>query len=288
MRIIKLEFSLFILISILFLTSSCGQQIENSNSNTKVESPVITTMSNTEQSTKSNPSQTSITIPTTHSLSTDTINSKNTVTPISNINLKSSEYRWLLGIPCKIPCWENITLGSTTYDQTLNALKLNPSVTINYNDINKSYIKFKWSAKTISDGNQSLDYSSIFFDNQHTANMIILKLLVDFADIIKYYGQPDFVIAVKIPYADYNPTKPYAYSYYLLYEDQGMILEGSQDNKFNLSSNFNLKTVIFAEPNLANALQYLNIGNGTPVTWEGFKDFDYYCRDTTQANQRCT
>lgn len=161
---------------------------------------------------------------------------------------------------CFPPCWENITPGKTTIEETNTLLK---SVQwINTDSIKNERIWNDYESISWSGGRDAGDYSGdIYFDNT-TAVLIsiapntgVLKL----SDIIKKLGEPENVIIV------YKSGERSILAIYILYPSKGYIFldyyyTSNVESKVSaqVMSDENIKSVWYFEQNEMN--KYLTNG----------------------------
>jgi hypothetical protein len=212
-----------------------------------------------------------------------TPSSQNTVKPSpavqtpSNQNTVTKYNRWLKGIPCQLPCWENITVGSTTITQAISILTNTNFLSLEFHDENN--LSWEW----IEDGSRGVvkftdkivSYIGIGFRNPP----------VKLQEIITLIGEPSHIRAYYTKY--YNKElNNWDTTYYikLLYKDQNIILE-TFPNRFKPELN---KDIMIYSISLAKLDDDLNNpekpfdSRYVALPWQGFNSFDFYCR-TSEA-----
>jgi hypothetical protein len=192
----------------------------------------------------------------------------------------SIQYNWLKGIPCRAPCWENITPGKTTPHEAIEILKNNPEFQVpqySYDKPNNTL------TGTIGDrGQAAVIWGFLSFHAEPTpAHIEIIKPVTQpykLKDIFSLYGEPSHVIAV---YAFQEGTQPRTYNVYLVYMSQGLILA----NTFSVIPTFTPDTTYTEVYFFIPGLEGFSLVNGQAdiradvmVEWQGFKDFKFYCR----------
>lgn len=220
-----------------------------------------------------------------------------TPTPILTTQLTEDwQDRWLKAIPCKAPCWEGITPGKTTPDETIQLLNQNPliarpkmSLSANPKDPIQS-ITWYWA---VSPGRNGGEIN--FFSN--TQNPVVRSIKpninkeYNLQDIIATYGEPSHVLALFV----INPDFSTSYELRIIYLTQGFTLAQSYSIKkndktrpeFNTSTFFSLFE--FFEPTTDGTTEYkggMQVKPGILIPWDGFKGFAYYCRDASTNGQK--
>lgn len=209
------------------------------------------------------------------------------------------QYRWLKGIPCQPPCWEGITPGQTTAKDGLNILQTISYITdakLHPPAKNETYGSLDWSW---TDGgrykrNGAFDGSYLIYEPQ-TTNEIIYLLRPDlpeykFSEIVKSFGEPSHIIAV-VTSDRASAGRNVFYNLYIVYLQQGFVLS----NKF--SSANSSKPMINSEL-LFGGVEFFVSGVGglesahqnytkLLVPWQGYKSFDYYCREESLDFKVC-
>jgi hypothetical protein len=187
---------------------------------------------------------------------------------------------WLRGVPCKAPCWENITPGKTTPEEALEILKKNPEI------INVKEGDYKTESGMSGLDWYTTDYSQVSgylsYHIKSTATVEFLKPEVKpylLKDIFSFYGEPDHIIAV---YGFQEGTQPQPHRVSLIYLNQGLILSNiTKGPEPTLTPDTIFTEVFFFVPgqqgfNFVDSLEDLR--GDVMVEWQGFKDFKYYCR----------
>ena len=212
------------------------------------------------------------------------------------------EYRWLNHNPCQAPCFEGITAGKTSLKESLDILKNNTFVTNVEVDSSATILVWNWKPYT-SNSSASITpstgliaaqnpkgFASIVYDgtipNQVVRN-ISPRFLMSFTlkQIISSYGQPTNILIDARP--DYDHINDnFLYDVVVLYPAQGLAITTYRPftKRPTLNADLALNDVEFFSPERQDTLGK----NVTKiVTWQGYKDFEYYCLLTDPQNNRC-
>jgi hypothetical protein len=175
--------------------------------------------------------------------------------------------RWLNGVACRPPCWEGITPGTTTYTEAFRLLLDNKFVDPDEVDGSPDADRIDWNWADKNNGG-SLSTSGV------TVSLLLVELptAVLLRDVVGAYGDPSHIYASWDSGVDSS-----SYSLGFVWDSAG----------FALSSGFAYQKAPALGPDLAFYTLYL-----TPeptvaprwhkralLPWEGFKDFNDYCRD---------
>jgi hypothetical protein len=187
--------------------------------------------------------------------------------------------RWLLDIPCRLPCWENITPGKTTAHEAKALLENNPLVTNVEMGAHQDQGEVNWDWANGTPGGQ------LKFHN-NTPGKIIYSIEPSYVNypayyklgtIIKAFGEPDYVEALAgISLLD----KKRSYNLYYFYSKIGVsISAGDGGTKPVLSGDLFVNAFGFNDTD-PNGVFMQNIKNnpGMILPWEGYKNYDFYCR----------
>ncbi|HYF64117.1 MAG TPA: hypothetical protein VD886_14945 [Herpetosiphonaceae bacterium] len=185
--------------------------------------------------------------------------------------------RWLGGVPCRAPCWEGITPGQTTWAEALELLRASqlidqarfPSAQ------SEDEVDWNWVGER---------YGGLLRTSSGTVSMILVDLPEDvlLRDVIAAYGEPSHVAAAAFR-GDHGDGPFYIFS--LAWEPAGFALEAG--------SLYTEKPIL--GPDLPFHKLYFSTSpdiilpgvskNQRLLPWEGFKEFDAYCRG--EADQPC-
>ena len=214
-------------------------------------------------------------------------------TPLPTIQPDSWQGHWLESKLCKPPCWEKIIPGQTNLTEAkslLNASGLTGTVINKVFDAKATRGKISWSWKaSLGLGEKAASEGGyIYYDNtgSQLVDIVAPNLYISyrFSNIIKIYGEPEYVIAQGF-YAYPEATTP-SYSLGIVYLTQGFLLyaEGLTDKRINLDGNTSLGKVLFFTPSSEGFSKLERNVSGFLATkylikWQGFRDFGYYCRN---------
>jgi hypothetical protein len=207
----------------------------------------------------------------------------NLPTPIPSPTIPSDwQYRWLKKIPCSAPCVEGITPGKTTATEAIEILNQNPlakNVKNNPNfgrGLNWGRISWDWIIGLPSGG------ALYFTDSKEIVFNITPDFGIDYSlkVIMQSYGEPTYIIAIARQTISENPKL--CQEIRLVYISRGIALLSDCYTKFELNENTRIGKILFIIPTREG---YETIDNTTKrhpdwlLPWQGFKGFDYYCRD---------
>ncbi len=200
------------------------------------------------------------------------------------------QYRWLRGIPCAPPCWEGVTPGVTLANDALSIWQQSPILTnleIDTDKLfpNQGFVIWRWAGSNVNkDNGQALfkvNSNDKIIYTIHPYYNTSFKL----EDVINAYGEPSHVYASAYP----NPEPGSGISYYvkLVYLNRGFdismgVISKTDSGKPILSSSSKFTDIDFFATGLDGFAKFYSGITEMPdllVPWQGFKDFDYYCRD---------
>jgi hypothetical protein len=207
------------------------------------------------------------------------------------------QYRWLKGVPCFLPCWEGIVIGRTKAPEAVELLKKNPLIgeVRNISGLNSSSNKNDQGVIVWDIPNQPSTIKpygnggTIIYNISDQVIISIAPSFRDFyklSDIQKAYGEPSNIIAT-VGLGENG----YSYAVRLLYLSKGLTLELHNDNRNTkpiLNPESTLKFPQFYDPNLEGYKKVFTFNSKTFLDWEGFKPFEYYCRELyTGSKDNC-
>ena len=216
------------------------------------------------------------------------IEATSTTTKPTNAPTKTSlpeewPLRWLQGIPCRPPCWEGVTPGLTPVTKAVEIWRNNPLISttrivtsgLPHDDEND--VVWTWATEGSFQGGQASFRNET---SDQTITLITPYYPTDFklGDVIHAFGEPSEIAAT----ASHNPEKGFTYAIRLVYRSQGFVLSDGWTSKPSLNAELSFSKVVFFAPTdegLATALPGIADRTGWLVPWQGFKKFDYYCRD---------
>lgn len=197
----------------------------------------------------------------------------------------SGRSRWLQGIPCRAPCWEGITPGQSSASETVELLNHNWLVA----NVQKKTYPYtpelggvSWNWADAQEG--GVAYYSISNSSQ-IINMIAPIFWTPFQlrDVMATYGDPSHIVAIAQQPPD---ATTYSYDLWFIFLPQGLALRNGRPQKPDLGENMLIYQVIFFVPTLEGLEASIWITKEHPdwvIPWEGFKGFDYYCRDAVNG-----
>lgn len=180
--------------------------------------------------------------------------------------------RWLEGKPCRPPCWEGITPGTTTLSETLEILKAHPNITnVEYvHDDLQRYISWDWVDTMGRSGIGA--YTS--------GDDVTYELWLDFSfrydDVVAAYGEPT---AVTVRAVILNHDGKIGYEARFLYEELRTVLRWSSDDKSRFGTNMLLTGPTFFAPGSDLHEEGVLYGKQNLVPWQGPQTFEFYCRN---------
>ena len=197
-----------------------------------------------------------------------------TASPVNNW-----QTNWLEGIPCRPPCWEGITPGVTTFTQTTQILQKKNFVINLEVDPTRSrfmadtYTNWSWISSIGLEPNGRNNNSSVH-TNEGSDKIAYIKVLLNttIAEVIKYYGEPEFInvdVYKGVDYVDKNIRFVYLkHGFMVVASNTGLLHELLADSQIN--------EIIFFVPNLEGLEKIISKDDLT--VWQGFESFRFYCR----------
>lgn len=195
--------------------------------------------------------------------------------------------RWLHKLPCAAPCWEGVTPGMTVTD-TLAILQQTPGIvpssvsTSIWSGSNTGTISWSWQGSDLS--NEAL------YDLDTTPQVVsVIRPYFEyvpnadetfqFHEVIAAYGDPSHIRVEE--FFDLHGAGPF-YKIEIVYTEYGFSIGQRRlhRSKLVLDDRLVFSRIIFY------ALPY-TIDSASMVPWEGFKGFDYYCRNTSNDGNAC-
>lgn len=202
---------------------------------------------------------------------------------------------WLSGLPCRLPCFQNIIPGQTTAQEATKALQQNPLVAVaqivdhagkNYDN----YVRWDWKDGTKSEL-PDITYGGTASYSPKAASGIIyliepnLGTPVELGEVIKAFGQPSHIIVGKRRVGG----KLY-FGVQILYLPLGMTLfPRGTTTKPTIDENLTFSSVNFFAPTLKGyKLAFPGQEYQQLVAWEGYKSYDHYCAITPDGTGDCS
>ncbi|NWJ46169.1 MAG: hypothetical protein HXX08_09845 [Chloroflexi bacterium] len=222
------------------------------------------------------------TTPLTAAKATSPVNSPIANSPTATLTTLDLQKRWLQGIPCRLPCWEGITPGITTFDEAINLLSKIPRVTnIQFatyfspvfgpqgKEGEEEVKAATWNWGADIKGGTLLAYpdgeKKIRFINPNYYTNFTLK------EAIAFYGELQYII----PYTQMDHVQTYSLEF--IFADKGFLLATTATKPLVLEENITLGEFDVYGPTLADLKLMIPIRDEYIQTWKGFKDYDYSC-----------
>jgi hypothetical protein len=150
---------------------------------------------------------------------------------------------------CEPPCWYSITPGVTTKEEVITLLNANPIVKSDSIQVWENQI----GAHT--DPNSGSTGVLIHFDDNEVVKVISISNRVKqftLENVVSYYGEPDYAIAVQ------GPSFRYGFRVHLIYRDRGIAFGSarrpfdSAERQAEINENYQVGGVYFFTPLLLN------------------------------------
>lgn len=188
--------------------------------------------------------------------------------------------RWLRGIPCRPPCWEGVTPGSTTANEAVEILKNSPVIAAAQMTTTKllpdlGYVIWDWVGG--GRGGQANFHAQTYPQTIYIITPYLPR--VRLRDVLEAYGEPSHVIARAFHGPDAGSG--IFYDIAIVYRSQGFLLGNGGSEKPVLTTAMPVKVVFFAPTNEAFAAA-LGGAAAHPewlAPWQGIRDFGFYCKD---------
>ena len=188
------------------------------------------------------------------------------------------QHRWLSGLPCRLPCWEGITPGTTSATEALNLLQNNPLILEVNMVYEKGFGEINWRWKT--DDNSG---GRLFFRQEDQLVYAILpgiKSHITLGNVVQIYGEPDYAWVKEINHP--NPgnvqTKtPAAYSANIIWVSYGFAISPILTNRSDMLDQYRstVLTVIF-EPSKDSYLTFQGNSGDSMIDWHGYDNLIGY------------
>lgn len=223
---------------------------------------------------------TNVTMPVTSVVS----NLPNTILPASKTVSVDWQYRWLTGTPCYLPCWEGIKIGQTKASEALDLLRQNNIVKNVTQDTsstnsNESWIKWEWFNTLSRQGYRGSGGEAYYNNKDSIINSINAPYGSKYklSEIIQVYGNPSHVLALTT-LGENGQT----YSASLIFLSKGIsirVVSNNQKAKPVFSAEMLLEYPVFFIPSIEVYDAISGLSSAFLAPWQGYKSFDYYCRD---------
>lgn len=184
--------------------------------------------------------------------------------------------RWLMGVPCRPPCWEGITPATTTPEEAVVLLKQNPLFSNVQNKAADSYGQISWDLRDGTRGgriwyNIAGAQEILYLIDPNLTTPFILK------DIIAQYGEPSHVIAAAETLG--LPKPGIGRRLDLIYQPSGFAVSVTDIPRV-LSPTMNTVHPMFFSPNELGRRTAIPTAPEFVSHWQGFKEYSAYCSDS--------
>jgi hypothetical protein len=178
------------------------------------------------------------------------------------------EMRWLRGVPCRLPCWEGVTIGQTPVREAAATLSQSPALDKIQLHLDMGYITWNWRG-----GEEGGEASFESVNITGTIDFLRLYYYGSFrlGDIIETYGPPSHVQAFG--------SDQTAFLRLIFAKQQFSIIALHTGQTPVLNTD-----LLFSGPDVIDHSDLVAQPDVRP--WEGFKNFDYYCR-SSGTDQSC-
>ena len=190
--------------------------------------------------------------------------------------------RWLQSIPCAAPCWEGVTPGVTTVDETIRIWRQSPIISQAQEDSNRTVIQLAWR----QDG--TLAGGAAYRPTDRVIISIGVGYPTPFAlqDLRSAFGEPSHVYAKVSKDASEQPF----YRLSFVYLPKGLIVNAlvADPTRPVLSEDMRVTSPTFVQASLEGLTTTMpQMTEKTLVPWKGFLDFSYYCRSADGSTNGC-
>ncbi|MBI5034110.1 MAG: hypothetical protein HZB51_26620 [Chloroflexi bacterium] len=203
-----------------------------------------------------------------------------TPTPTWSPQLPDWQFRWLRKIPCSAPCLEGITPGKTTASEAIEILNQNSLVR---NVRREPSYGSKWESVSWDWKGSNTGGDAFYLpDNLEIIASITPHFGRDysFRDVIQAYGEPTYIIAIADLLVSEKPI--FCQQAIFVYVSNGLELRTDCHTKFELNENITFSLMRFLAPTHEGYEpidEKVRQHRDWILPWQGFKGFDYYCRD---------
>jgi hypothetical protein len=193
------------------------------------------------------------------------------------------QYRWLKGIPCRAPCWENIVPEQTTAEQALTGMRNNPLVSNPDNTLHRAtpdlgFLDWDWTGNPrASNATEGTGGILLYHKDLPISTVVLISPLFPhpftFSEVIQAYGEPSHIAILQVK----QQGKIY-YNTYIIYLYNGFVLNAHTSFEPDISIDMALEGLTFFEPSTNGLSSYIGSLPDQMVEWSGFKNFRYYCQ----------
>lgn len=264
--------SLLVVVGLLFVLSGCstGQNIPSSVSSgpsmslavtvtVKATSPSISTKVTTK-------------IETTQSTTTSIM----TTAPVISDTTWNYQ-QWLKGIPCRVPCWNGITPGKTSASEALQIFKKDRNIRIKTFGPSTLFrddgaIEWEW---IDSKAAGAISYHAQVSGEPVYQIGLSFPQPMKLGELMQVYGNPTHIIVESDN--NFEDTSIHTYFIGIIYQSLGLSLGLTTDSKPTLSPETAFQGVVQNIPG-SNLFMQWEGDSRNELPWQGFKGFDFYCR----------
>jgi hypothetical protein len=198
-------------------------------------------------------------------------------TPTPTIPREPWLQKWLNNPTCQPPCWENITAGSTTFDEAVNILNNLPDV-VPDGPLKSEYgnqYSIWWEFSENNSGGELLTGANsprvMLIDLALDSNQILTT-----NEIIQIYGEPDHVLV--------RECAPNLHCTVHLIYDEGFAVSlflKSRNGSISIASDSVITDIWFFPPGIDSYIKALPIDSeriniaASLMEWEGFTKYKY-------------
>jgi hypothetical protein len=200
----------------------------------------------------------------------------------------SWEYRFLKGIGCRAPCWENLTPGVSNQDALTRTLASGGQVRLGEPRFSPSNSLLGAGGFYLHEVGSASDRIGVIrfeypADGRITAIILKSRYILELGELIALLGQPtDVVINVFPPYPGQIPPVP-AYEVGFYFEQASTYVRARSDasEKLDLNARLDIGEITFLDVSWDHntALAKLGVQLKYSVTpWRGYMPLNEYCR----------
>lgn len=214
-----------------------------------------------------------------------------TVVPSPTPQLTLSEdwqFRWLQGNPCRPPCWEGIAPGQVTAGDAVEILRHSPLIA---NVVKRTDSLIPELGVVTWDWVNGRRGGEANYQTQ-TASEIIYQIKPRYPgvfrlhDIVQAFGLPSHIIVQAQQGPDIGSR--ISSEAWIVYLPQGFAIGDGTFGKMDISESASFGNVMFFIPTHEGLAKSTYIANNHPewvLPWQGFKGFDFYCRDESNGKE---
>jgi len=199
--------------------------------------------------------------------------------PTAHAVASQLQYRWLNGLPCRLPCWEGITPGKTSATEAFDLLQSNPLID-QVNIINeKDYGEINWRWRTEDNSGGRLFFRIV--DQLVYAILPGIKSQINLGDVIQAYNEPNYVSVKKINNTNLGNVQtdtPTSYSANIIWISNGFTVSSFLTNESDmlLDQYRSVGLTAIFEPSKSGYLAYQGNSGASMIIWHGYDDAQEY------------